>query len=271
MVREQLFDVDGRRIRWLENGAGWPVLLIHAFPLNADMWRPQLERVPEGWRLIAPDLRGFGQSRLPAGPGTPVASLDDYAADLEALLDHLNIDELVIGGLSMGGYVTLALFRRSPDRFSGMLLADTKAEADTADGRAGRVAMRALLNDRGPAGVADQMLPKLLSEATRAADPGLVDRTRGLILSNQRDAIDQAIVAMMARPDSGPDLEKVNVPALVLVGEQDALTPLADAERLHARMSRSILTVIPEAGHLANVERPTEFTRALHDFLVAHM
>ena len=117
------------------------MLLVHAFPLNADMWRPQLERVPDGWRLIAPDLRGFGRSRLPNGPGAPVTSLDDYAEDLEALLDHLKMDELVIGGLSMGGYVTLALFRRSPDRFSGMLLADTKAEADTADGRTARVAM----------------------------------------------------------------------------------------------------------------------------------
>jgi pimeloyl-ACP methyl ester carboxylesterase len=187
------------------------------------------------------------------------------------LLDHLKMDELVIGGLSMGGYVTFALFRRSPDRFSGMLLADTKAEADTADGRTARVAMRTLLSERGPDGVADQMLPKLLSDATRAADPTLVDNTRRLIVSNHRDAIDQAIVAMMARPDSGPDLEKVSVPALVVVGEHDVLTPPADAERLHARMSRSILTVIPEAGHLANVERPTEFTRALHDFLVAHV
>src|SRR6188768_4188416 len=114
MVRDLRATINGRKVRYLEAGSGWPVLLIHAFPLNADMWRPQLERVPEGWRLIAPDLRGFGQSRLPAGPGTPVASLDDYAADLEVLLDHLNIDELVIGGLSMGGYVTLALFRRSP-------------------------------------------------------------------------------------------------------------------------------------------------------------
>jgi pimeloyl-ACP methyl ester carboxylesterase len=271
VVREQLLEVDGRRIRWLESGAGWPVLLVHAFPLNADMWRPQLERVPDGWRLIAPDLRGFGRSRLPNGPGAPVTSLDDYAEDLEALLDHLKMDELVIGGLSMGGYVTFALFRRSPDRFSGMLLADTKAEADTADGRTARVAMRTLLSERGPDGVADQMLPKLLSDATRAADPTLVDNTRRLIVSNHRDAIDQAIVAMMARPDSGPDLEKVSVPALVVVGEHDVLTPPADAERLHARMSRSILTVIPEAGHLANVERPTEFTRALHDFLVAHV
>ena len=115
------------------------------------------------------------------------------------------------------------------------------------------------------------MLPKCLSDATRAADPSLVDNTRTLILSNQSDAIDQAIVAMMARPDSGPDAEKVSVPALVLVGEQDVLTPPADSERLHARMPRSILTVIGEAGHLANLERPTEFSRALHNFLVAHV
>ena len=126
--------MNGWRTRWLESGAGWPVLLIHAFPLNAEMWRPQLDQVPDGWRFIAPDLRGFGGSRP---SGAPVASLDDYAADLEVLLDHLKIDEAVMGGLSMGGYVTFALFRRAPDRFTGMLLADTRSQADTAGGSRG--------------------------------------------------------------------------------------------------------------------------------------
>ena len=271
MIREQFLDVDGWRTRWLESGAGWPVLLIHAFPLNADMWRPQLDRVPDGWRFIAPDLRGFGRSRPSGAAGAPIASLDDYAADLEVLLDHLKIDEAVMGGLSMGGYVTFALFRRAPDRFTGMLLADTRSQADTPEGRAARLSMRAVLAEGGPSAVADQMIPKLLSDETRSREAELVERTRRLILANASDAIDQAIVAMMERPDSTPDVASVNVPVLVVVGEQDALTPPADAERLHAALPRSILTVIPGAGHLSNLERPAEFSRGLHDFLVAHM
>ena len=256
MIREQFLDVDGWRTRWLESGAGWPVLLLHAFPLNAEMWRPQLERVPDGWRFIAPDLRGFGRSRPSGAAGAPIASLDDYAADLEVLLDHLKIDEAVIGGLSMGGYVTFALFRRAPDRFTGMLLADTRSQADTPEGRAARLSMRAVLAEARSACRRRPDAAEAAVRGTRSREPELVERTRRLILANASDAIDQAIVAMMERPDSTPDLASVNVPALVVVGEQDAMTPPADAERLHAALPRSILTVIPGAGHLSNLERP---------------
>jgi pimeloyl-ACP methyl ester carboxylesterase len=273
VVREHVVSLNGLRMRYLEGGAGWPVILIHAFPLNADMWRPQLDRAPDGWHFIAPDLRGFGVSGATrADDDRPaITSLSEYADDLEALLNHLKIDEAMIGGLSMGGYVAFALFRQAPERFTGMVLADTKSQADTPEGRAARVSMRTLLAERGPSGVADQMLPKLLSDGTRSSRPALVEETRRLIVANAPEAIDQAIVAMMGRPDSSPDLANVKVPALVLVGEHDTVTPPADAERLHGAMPRSILTVIPGAGHLSNLERPAEFSRALHDFLVTHM
>ena len=153
------------RMTWLEAGAGWPVVLLHAFPLSADMWRPQLERVPEGWRFIAPDLRGFGRSLPPEG-GSDM-TMDDYAADVLCLMDGLEIEDAVIGGLSMGGYVTFAMFRQAPSRFTGMILADTRSQADTPQAREGRVQLRELLAKDGPRGVADQMLPKLLSEAAR--------------------------------------------------------------------------------------------------------
>ena len=273
MIREHTVDIDGRPTRYLEAGAGWPLLLIHAFPLNADMWRPQLERVPEGWRFIAPDLRGFGPNHHEATSAAPTngISLDDYAGDLDQLLTLLKIDELVIGGLSMGGYVSLALFRQVPDRFTALILADTKASADTLDGRAARLSMRELLATRGPSAVADQMLPKLLSEGTRSSRPDLMEETRRLIVANTPSAIDRAIVAMMGRPDSTADLGRIQVPALVVVGEHDVLTPPSESEQLHGAISRSILTVIPHAGHLSNLERPAEFTLALDDFLAAHM
>src|SRR5918995_879513 len=165
-ITERFLETGGRRLAWLEAGAGWPVILLHAFPLKAEMWRPQLEAVPAGWRFIAPDLRGFGRAhlrRLMVEDGAPTLAVADYAADVLALMDALEIDDAVIGGLSMGGYVTFAMFRQAPARFAGMILADTRSQADTAQGREARVQLRALLAERGPSVVADQMLPKLFS------------------------------------------------------------------------------------------------------------
>ena len=288
MIRERFIDVGGRPTRYLEAGAGWPVLLIHAFPLNADMWRPQLGRVPDGWRFIAPDLRGFGP-QLPREGGThrslsvasgagrtiaasePSLSMDDYARDIGDFLDALHIDDLIIGGLSMGGYVTFALFRQSPERFTGMLLADTRSQADTPDGRAARAKMRDLLAERGRAAIADQMIPTLLSAASRSERPALVEEVRRMIEANDAGAIDAALAAMMERPDSSGDLMRITCPVLVLVGERDEVTPHAEAERMYRSIPRSLLTVIPNAGHASNLERPDDFSRALHDFLVAHM
>jgi 3-oxoadipate enol-lactonase len=263
MIREARVRVEGRDVRYLEAGAGWPVVLIHAFPVNADMWRPQLERVPEGWRFIAPDVRGFGPETSTAGSFT----LDDAAADLAAFMDHLKLDRAVIGGLSMGGYITFALWRRSPERFNGMILADTKADADTAEGRDGRRRMIELVRTKGSAAVADQMLPKLLS----VQDPDIVSSVRSMIESTSVDGIGAALEAIMTRPDSTPDLTAVNCPALILVGARDALTPEANARAMEKRIERSRVVVLPDAGHLSNLESPDVFSRALTDFLVSNM
>ncbi len=257
--------VSGRgRMTWLEAGAGWPLVFLHAFPLHAEMWRPQLERVPDGWRFIAPDFRGFGRMES----AERAESLDDYAADVDALLQALGIEDAVIAGLSMGGYVAFALYRQAPGRFTSLILADTRSQADTAEGRAGRVRMRELLARDGPRAVADQMLPKLLSEQ---ADPALVRYVRRLIEGASPAAIDAAIAAMMNRPDSTPDLPGIACAALVLAGDRDAITPVADAEAMQGALPRSTLTVVHGAGHLANLERPDAFSRAIADFLLAHL
>ncbi|MEO7274742.1 MAG: alpha/beta hydrolase [Vicinamibacterales bacterium] len=261
MIVERTVTTAQGTLRVLDAGAGWPVLLIHAFPLSADMWRPQLEAVPQGWRYVAPDLRGFGRS--PAGPTPP--GVDDYAADVEAVLDALEIETATIGGLSMGGYVTFALHRRAPERFTSLVLADTKAEADTADGRDARRKMSALVNERGVGAVADSMLPKLLSEQSRTSElPGVV---RALIEGNSVQGVDHAIQALMTRPDSTGDLATLRLPVLVIVGEEDALTPRADSERIVAATERSQLVVVPGAGHLSNLEAPAAFSTALANFL----
>ena len=245
---------------WLESGEGWPVILLHGFPLRAEMWRPQLTAVPAGWRFIAPDLRGVA-----AGPPLDGAvSMDEFARDVDALMDALEIDRAAIGGLSMGGYITFALFRQVPARFTAMILADTRSQADTPAGREARLQMRALLADHGPRAIADQMLAKLL---TPRAAAGTVWTLRRWIEGLDPRSIDAHLTALLERPDSTPDLTRINVPALVIVGEEDVLTPVADSEAMQRAIARSTLTVIPGAGHVSNVEQPEAFSRVLADFL----
>lgn len=249
---------------WVEVGAGWPLVLLHAFPLTAQMWRPQLERVPPDWRFIAPEL----SSAVPAGGQR---TIDDYAADVGALLDSLKVDEAVIGGLSMGGYIAFALFRRSPELFTGMILADTRPQADSPQGRAGRVKMRELVAREGVAAVADQMLPRLLSKQTMEKHPELVRRVREIIESNSPRAVDAALDAMMTRPDSTPDLPRMSCATLVIVGEEDSVTPPSEADAMHQAIKRSVLVPLPGAAHLSSLEQPEAFSRALADFLLSHI
>jgi 3-oxoadipate enol-lactonase len=279
-IKERSTETARGHMSWLEAGAGWPVVLLHAFPLDAEMWRPQLERVPQGWRFIAPDVRGFGrslppeggsyrerESRVPAAGGTGL-TMEDYAADVFSLMDSLKLDEAVIGGLSMGGYVAFAMYRQAPRRFTGLVLADTRSQADTPQGREMRLQQRELLRTQGPRGLADQSLPKLFSDA---ADPAVIERARALIESAPVEAIDAAMVAMMARLDSTPGLADIACGALVVVGELDAITPVADAEAMQRAIPRSTLCVIPGAGHLSSLEQPEVFSRALGDFLLARL
>lgn len=265
MVSEHRMQTSRGRMAWLEAGAGWSVLLLHAFPLSAEMWRPQLERVPDGWRFIAPDFRGFGRSPLPPGAAVGV---DDYAADIGDLMDYLELDDAVIAGLSMGGYVAFAMYRQVPARFTGLVLADTRATPDTAEGRAARTRMRERLARGGPRAVADEMLPKLLSGH---ADAALVAHVRGMIESADPAGLDAAIAAMMDRPDSTPDLTRIACATLVTAGEHDPITPVADHDAMQRAIPRSTLVVIPGAGHLSSLEQPDAFSRAIGDFLLSHL
>jgi pimeloyl-ACP methyl ester carboxylesterase len=256
--------------RYLESGHGRPVILLHAFPLSADMWRPQLDRVPGGWRFVAPDFRGFqppGSKKTTSGLPSPSTTVDDYARDIVELMNDLGIETAVIGGLSMGGYVTLALYRVASERFAGMVLADTKATADTEEGKAGRRATAETLRDKGVGAVVDGMLPKLLAETTRQKHARIVGDVRALAMANEPQAVNEAIHALMARPDSTTTLARIKVPALVIVGEEDALTPPSDAQFLAGGIAGAELVVLPNAGHLSNLEAPDVFSAALAQFL----
>jgi 3-oxoadipate enol-lactonase len=264
MIQERELSLEASTVRYLESGTGWPVVLLHAFPLSADMWRPQLERVPEGWRFIAPDLGRLGKSR-----GGPAQSMDEMAGTILQLLDALGIDRTALGGLSMGGYVAFAMLRREPERFSALFLADTRSTADAEQAKAARNRMLEMVRTKGVAAVADDMIPKLLSETSRRDQPELVQRVRSLICSNTPDGIAAALEALRDRPDSTPTLASVAVPALILCGEEDTLTPPEEARSMQARIDRSNLVLLPGAGHLSNLESPEPFSTALCDFFTA--
>jgi pimeloyl-ACP methyl ester carboxylesterase len=238
------------------------LVLIHAFPLNARMWTDQQSLADLGWRVIAPQLRGFDGDTVEPGQ-----SVDDYAGDVIDLLDGLHIQEAVIGGLSLGGYVTLAIFRHAPRYFRAMILADTRAEADTPEGVANRQKMLALVRDKGPEAIADEMVPKLLGDTARHEAPELSGRLRDLILASSTEAIAGAVTAMMTRPDSTPLLASIHCPTLIVVGEEDRLTPPPLSEAMHQAIAGSELVTIPRAGHVANIEQPPAFNAALSRFL----
>ncbi len=238
-------------------------MLIHAFPLGARMYEPQLVLAERGWRIVAPQLRQFDGA--PTDP--PAASFDDYAGDIIDLLDGLHVTEAVIGGVSMGGYIAFAMFRRAPTYFQGLILADTRSQADTPEGIENRKKMLALVTEKGPAAVADEMLPKLISEETRRNQPAVERRVRELILANSADAIAGAIRGLMTRPDATPLLRTIHCPTLIVVGRDDGITPVAMSEQMQNAIAGSQLVVIEHAGHLANIEQPTAFNDAVGRFL----
>jgi len=257
------------RLRYLDappRGAERPrgvLVLLHAFPLNARMWEGQLSLADTGWRVIAPQLRGFD-----GGAGDPAAaSVDDYAGDVIDLLDALHLKQVVVGGLSMGGYVAFALLRLAARYVQGLVLADTRSQADTPEGVAGRARLLQVVQDKGATAVADEMIPKLLGATTQQTRPAVAEQVRSLVLASSIEGIAGAIRALMTRPDSTPLLASIHVPTLIIVGEEDTVTPPAASEEMHRAISGSELVRIARAGHLSNLEQPEPFNAALAGFL----
>lgn len=244
------------------------LILLHAFPMSADMWLPQLARVPLGWQFVAPDIRGF-RGMGPAFEDAQLdgATVDDYAADVIELMEHLDIPKAAILGLSMGGYVAMAVAARAPRRVTHLILADTRMTADTEPQRAGRDAMRAAVERDGAKAAADAMLPNLLGATSHREQPDLAEAVRRLIEVNRTESVVGALGAMKSRPDRTAALAAFNGPALVICGEEDALTKPAESEAMAATMPGATLVMIPKAGHLSNLEQATAFNAALQQFL----
>lgn len=258
-------NIDGTTIGYTDTGGdGLPVLLLHAFPLNSGMWEAQVEALGDRFRLIAPDFQGFGGSDAPEDRS--LYSMDSFADHLAGLLDDLAIDKTVLVGLSMGGYVAFSFLRRHGDRVRALVLADTRAEADPPEGVEKRSGQQKQVESEGTAGLVDALPGALLGATTRDSKPDVVDRSRKL-MDNPPAGFIGALEAMKNRVDSSDDAAKVHVPTLVLVGEEDALTPPDAARRLHELIAGSKLVVIPGAGHLSNLEAPEAFNGALGEFL----
>ncbi len=258
-------DLGDRRLAWLDIGSGRPIVFLHAFPLNATMWQPQLDHLPAGWRGLAPDLRGFHRAWTEGA--APARHVSDHATDVLALLRHLGAGPAVIVGLSMGGYVAFECWRRQPDAIAGLVLADTRAEPDTDEARARRRQMQETARADGPSAVADAMLPGLLGATSQTTDPHRAVEVRRLIEANRPDAIVDALEALASRPDSRETLRQVTCPALVLVGDEDSLTPPPLAAAMASALPDATLVTLPRAGHLSNLEHPLAFNRALHAWL----
>jgi pimeloyl-ACP methyl ester carboxylesterase len=244
-------------------GTGSAVLLLHAFPLGLVMWDEQAASLAPSHQVVRFDARGFGGSP----PGDGLLTMERIADDAVGVLDGLGIASAVVGGLSMGGYAALALVRRHPERIRALILADTRAGADSAEARATRAAQAEKVRREGAAAIADAVLPKPLGATSHQERPELVARVRRTIESNPPRGIADALAGLAARADSTPTLREIRVPTLVVVGEEDTITPLAEAEILRRGIANSRLAVVPRAGHLSNMENPAEFSRAVSAFL----
>lgn len=240
------------------------VLLIHGFPFDSAMWELQLQDLPDVARLIAPDLRGHGRSDSVPGP----YSMKLFSDDIAGLLDHLGVNApVVVCGLSMGGYIALDFYRRYPERVAGLVLAATRAAADSDEGKAARDTAVAGVRAEGTGPLIAAMMPKLLTADTMENDDEIVEFVKEIMEGASVEGVIGALQAMRDRPDSTPTLADIDVPTLIIHGAEDALIPSAEAEAMNAAIPDSRLVIVPDAGHMPNLEQPDIFNDAMIDFL----
>lgn len=255
--------IDDIQLAYDDVGVGHAVVLIHGYPFNRSLWTEQTEALTSRFRVVTPDLRGFGESDSSEGPIT----MNRMAQDVAKLMDQLGIEQAVIGGLSMGGYVALAFVKQFPSRVKALVLADTRAQADTEEGKQTRHQQAEKALSEGMAGIADAMLPKLLTPDTVSKRPEVVKRVRDMMLKTKPQGAASALLGMAERDDQSEFISTIRVPTMILVGREDALTPLADSEKMQSKIAPSRLVVIENAGHVSNLEQTEQFNFALIRFL----
>ena len=249
--------------RELGEGPSAPLVLLHAFPLNGRMFEPQLDALSDGCRVVAPDYPGFGRS--PRSPAQP--DVRYYAEGIGRLLDRLGLERVVLGGVSMGGYVAFECMRLFPERITGLVLADTRPDPDSEEMRENRKKMARRVADEGVEVLIELQMERLLAPQTLKNDEEVVEKVRAMILESAPTGVVAALGAMRDRPDSTPLLAEISVPTLVIGGEEDAIsTPDVMAAMAHT-IPASRHVVLPGAGHLSNLEAPQSFNAALEEFL----
>ncbi len=256
--------INGAALHYDEAGAGTPIVLLHGFPLDCRIWIEQRNALSDNSRIITPDLRGFGQS-FHAGSFT----IESLADDVHALLKELNVLPCVLGGLSMGGYVTLAYAKKYPTDLRALMLIDTRAEGDSPEGRQGRDNMIQLARESGSRAVADQMMPRMLAPDEAHARPAVARQLQSIMESCPPLTIQHALAAMRDRDDYSAFLASIAIPTLIVVGDQDAITPPPVAEKMQQHIPQSVLEIITGSGHMSPMEQPQQVTAAIRRFIAA--
>jgi 3-oxoadipate enol-lactonase len=247
-----------------EKGSGVPVIFIHGYPLNRRMWEPQVEALSDMARVIAPDLRGHGRSEVVPGMNT----MDAMAKDIKELIENLDIQEpVVLAGLSMGGYISFAFYRSYPELVKGMILAATRASADHIDTKVSREEAAAIALERGSDAIIEMQLPKMLAPITLETKPKIVERAREIMSDISVQTIVGDLRGMLNRQDSTPLLKNIDCPVLVLQGADDPLIPMQEFDLMKNEIGNARSKIIPEAGHLLNLEQPEQFNEAVREFI----
>lgn len=241
-----------------ENGA--PVIIfIHGFPFNKSMWDKQVKALKENYRVIAYDVRGHGDS----DSGTGDFSIDLFADDLLSLMDELKIDKAMLCGLSMGGYIALNAVEKDPDRFDALILSDTNCIADTSEAKEKRLKTIESIKKNGVEKFAEESIKNLFSPESLSTKEKEIAHVREMILNTSKKSLYKTLQAFYERKETCSKLHDINVPVLIMVGEEDKITPLEAAQMMHEKIEDSVLYIIEHAGHLSNLENPTDFNNQL--------
>lgn len=244
-------------------GQGYPITFVHGFPLNHRIFDSQVRALSRTYRVLAPDLRGFGKTPFSGEEIT----IETYAQDIVGLLDALDIEQTVLAGLSMGGYIAFAMWRLAPERIRALVLLNTRAGADTEEGRRRRFETIEQVQKDGIEPLVQSMLPKLLSPVTLRGKRHVVHKLEDIMRSSTREGVIAALRAMAHRPDSQPLLEHITVPTLIVAGRDDAIVPVSEAESMALAIPNAQLQVVEQAGHLVTMERPRTTSRLIGEFL----
>ncbi|MCG3121469.1 MAG: 3-oxoadipate enol-lactonase 2 [bacterium] len=255
--------LNGVRLSFIDEGQGQTILFVHGFPLSRAIWQPQIEAFVQNYRVIAPDLRGHGESSAPAG----VYAMATLAEDLQALVAERQCGPVVLVGHSMGGYISFAFYRKFPQSVRALVLFCTRAIADSAEGKMARENLAQRSEQEGAAAVAAQMLPKMFAPATAIARPALVESVRTVMLATSINGLTGSLRGMAARPSALDLLPHITVPTLVIAGENDLIVPASESAALAEAIPQAQLAMIPRAGHLASLENAAAVIVPMQEFL----